>query len=221
MHSLWASLGSSDRALLALLALLLAGCAAVLFVRAWAFGVSKFQSRKFAAKWGHFIAEGGLAAAATTPLGTRIGAVGRVVAFGLGAYRASPMVGREITLSAVSRALEQQSQREARACKRGLRLLSATASVSPFIGLLALVLGVRRALADVPAADAWWATASRELGGPLATMAAALCSAILSAFALHFLTALAESQAADVSAASHQFLSVVAEQLGPQPPRAQ
>jgi len=176
---------------------------------------SNGDSKNFAQKMGAVLAKGDLQTALNTKLGKDIGHLGRVIAAGLSALRATNGAGRELTVESVARALERQAQREVQSFKRGLGVLATVGSTAPFVGLLGTVMGIVNSFKLMAASGSGGlGTVSAGIAEALVTTAFGLLVAIPAVMLYNFLQGWVDARAVDISESSNEFLDVVSRQLG-------
>ena len=153
LSELWDHMGPFARAVVFALGAMSLSSAAVTAERAVAFLRSRRDSLRFIAGLERAIGAEGLDAAALAAAEgeARAGHVGRVLAAGLAAYRATGggLHSPGLTLESVARALERQAQREHQTLRAGLGVLATVASTAPFVGLLGTVAGILQTFGQI------------------------------------------------------------------------
>jgi biopolymer transport protein ExbB/biopolymer transport protein TolQ len=218
MSELWGHMGPFARAIAFVLGAMSIASAAVMTERAVAFFRSRRDSVRFLARLERTLAAEGLDAAALAAAEgeARAGHVGRVLAAGLAAFRATGggLHSPGLTLESVARALERQAQREQQTLRAGLGVLATVASTAPFVGLLGTVVGIVSAFQAMAAAGAGGlGTVSAGIAEALVTTAFGLLVAIPAVMAHNAMTGWIEARAVDVAEASNELLDAVARGL--------
>jgi biopolymer transport protein ExbB/biopolymer transport protein TolQ len=218
LSELWGHMGPFARAVVFVLGAMSLVSAGITAERVVAFFRSRRESLVFLRALEASIAARGLDAAALAAGEgeARGGHVGRVLAAGLGAYRATAG-GRHspgLTLESVARALERQAQREHQTLRAGLGVLATVGSTAPFVGLLGTVVGIVNAFQAMARAGAGGlGTVSAGIAEALVTTAFGLLVAIPAVMAHGGLTGWIEARTVDVSEASNELLDLVARGL--------
>jgi biopolymer transport protein ExbB/biopolymer transport protein TolQ len=220
VSELWGHMGLFARAIVFVLGAMSLASIGVMAERAMTFFRSRRDSRRFARALAQAIAGQGLDAAALATASGGAGGgghLGRVLAAGLGAYRATGggLHAPGLTLESVARALERQAQREHQALRTGLGLLATVGSTAPFVGLLGTVVGIVSAFQAMAQAGAGGlGTVSAGIAEALVTTAFGLVVAIPAVMAGNTLGGWIEARMVDVAEASNELLDVVARTVG-------
>jgi biopolymer transport protein ExbB/biopolymer transport protein TolQ len=205
-------MGLFARLVVMVLAVMSLSSLVVMAERMVVFCKTRRDSRTFAAKMGAILSKGDLNTAANTNLGKDVGHLGRVINFGLTAFK---VTRGEQQVESVARALERQAQREVQSLKRGLGLLATVGSTAPFVGLLGTTMGIVNAFQLMAAAGSGGlGTISAGIAEALVTTAFGLLVAIPAVMAYNFLQGWVDARAVDISESSNEFLDVVARQAG-------
>jgi biopolymer transport protein ExbB/TolQ len=214
VSDIWSHMGTFARGIVALMGLMSVASVLVIVERGVLFYRSLNESRAFAAKMGKLLADGDLAKASGTKLGTDVGYLGRVIQAGLQAYKTTAKLHSDLVFESVARALERQAARETHALKRGIAVLATVASTAPFIGLLGTVMGIINAFQSMASSGSGGlGTVSAGIAEALATTAIGLGVAILAVVAYNYLQGWVDARAVDVSESSNEFLDLVARTL--------
>lgn len=222
LSELWSHMGPFARAVVYVLGAMSLASTWVMAERAVVFVRSRRDALRFLAGLERTLAERGLDAAALAAAEgeARAGHVGRVLAAGLGAYRATGrgLHSPGLTLESVARALERQAQREQQTLRAGLGVLATVGSTAPFVGLLGTVVGIVSAFqAMAQAGSGGLGTVSAGIAEALVTTAFGLLVAIPAVMAHNGMTGWIEARMVDVSEASNELLDVVARGLDARP----
>jgi biopolymer transport protein ExbB/biopolymer transport protein TolQ len=218
LSELWGHMGPFARAVVYVLGIMSVASAGIVAERTALFFRSRRESLRFLGGLEQAIAARGLDAAALAAADgeRRAGHVGRVLAAGLGAYRATGggLHSPGLTLESVARALERQAQREHQSLRAGLGVLATVGSTAPFVGLLGTVVGIVSAFqAMARAGSGGLGTVSAGIAEALVTTAFGLLVAIPAVMAWNAMTGWIEARMVDVSEASNELLDLVARGL--------
>jgi len=218
LSELWVHMGPFARAVVFVLGTMSLASVAVTAERAVAFFRSRRDSLRFIAGLERAIGAEGLDAAALAAAEgeARAGHVGRVLAAGLAAYRATGggLHSPGLTLESVARALERQAQREHQTLRAGLGVLATVATTAPFVGLLGTVVGIVSAFQAMAAAGAGGlGTVSAGIAEALVTTAFGLLVAIPAVMVHNATTGWIEARTVDMAEASNELLDAVARGL--------
>jgi biopolymer transport protein ExbB/biopolymer transport protein TolQ len=206
-------MGLFARLIVGALALMSTASMLVACERFFAFRKSRRQSLQFVADISPLLLRGDIDGAAAAVQEAE-GYLGRVMATGLRAWRASSRIDSDLTFESVARALERGAQRELQLMKRGQGVLGTVSSTAPFVGLLGTVMGIVNSFQAMAASGSGGlGTVSAGIAEALITTAFGLLVAIPSVMTFNYFQGWIDARAVDMSESSNELLDLVATQM--------
>ena len=210
-------MGVFDKGIFVVLVLMAVVSLIVFFERLIAFGLSRSQSRRFAAVAGGLLEKGAHKELLTQAQASKSSHLASLLGAGMKTYLAerTKVKGKVSPIELTRRELVRKTEALAADIRRGMSILASVGSVAPFVGLLGTVMGIINSFQSIAKeGSGGLGTVSAGISEALVVTAAGLVVAIPAVLAFNMLTAQSEGILRGLDQARGEFLDALENENG-------